>query len=102
MSQSIINIQSIIYGVEVLHFFLSVFILCHVVILNYDSHSIQLSELTLRINSHATKNTLYKDAQEPIQKLSTFPIIKDLFEWLLVLNILIAITRISFFEQVNR
>ena len=95
MTQSIINLQTIVYGVEVFHFLLNVFIFCHVIIWNYNT-SIQLSEVLLRLHSHATKDTLYKGVQEPIKKPSTFPIINDLFEWLLVLNILIAITRLTF------
>jgi hypothetical protein len=86
---------AIICGVNIFHLLLNIFILCYVIIWNYNSR-VHLSELFLNLRSHATKDTIYKVVQKHIKRPTTFPISNDFFEWFLILNLLITIARIAF------
>ena len=89
--------ESVISGVECFHLVINIFIFCYVIIWNYVT-SIQLREQFLNSQSHAAKDTLHKGIQKHFEmQQETFPIINNVIEWVLVFNILITVTRLTFF-----
>ena len=97
LHQNIINLKIIICGVEVCHLLINVFIFCYLIIctLNASDH---ISTIRLRLASHATNDTTSNIVQGHIKRAENVFIINDVFELVLVFNIIIAITRFTFFQ----
>ena len=97
MRNNVASMDSVISGVECFHLVINIFIFCYVIIWNYNI-SKHLQEQFLNSQSHAAKDTLHKGIQKRFEmQQGTFPIINNVIEWVLVFNIFVTITRLTFF-----
>ena len=97
LHKNVRSLKLVIAVVEFLHLVINIFIFCYVIIWNHNT-SIQLREQFLNKQSHATKDTLHQGIQKHFQvQRETFPVINNVIDWILVLNVLLTITRLTFF-----
>ena len=97
MQNDIHGLRLVKSGIECLHLIINIFIFCHVIIWN-NVTSKKLQVILLNAQSHAAKDNLYQSIQKYNQmQQGIFPILNNVIELVLVLNVLVTVARLTFF-----